>query len=226
MFDFLRKPVFLIILAAALIIAGIWAYISNRNSQKAAEQTASQSVADTSPVTPTISNLTNIDSATVTEEVNAQLSLADAKAAEVDKKLLLSAIEVELPATMDHGSGYTYYIYATPNDKVNNWVIAISNSDNKFVRSRTMKEDFMTDISPINRSFLKTNYVAAIQVAEKNEGKTYREANTLTSVKLVLKNSGTKGWLYWFVDYISLSNQKEFQIDASNGAFVPAVSGQ
>lgn len=226
MFDFFRKPIFLIIIAAALIIAGIWAYVSNRNSQQTAQQAASQTSVSSTSSSSTISNLTNVDPTTLTEEINAQLTLADAKAAEVDKKLVLAAIEVELPATMDRGSGYTYYVYTTTNDKVNNWVIAISNSDNKFVRSRTVKDDFMSGVTPINRSFLKTSYVTALQIVEKNGGKDYRESNTLSAVKLILKNSDPKSWLFWFVDYSTSSSQKEFQIDASNGTLATNTSSQ
>ena len=137
--DFFRKPIFLIILAAALIAAGVWAYISNRGSQTTSTTTTTTTT--TSTTTETISNLTNADASTLADGIAAQLALADAKAAEVDKKLQLAAIEVDLPATMDQNSGSTYYIYTSTSDTLNNWVIAISNSDNKFVRSRTVKAD-------------------------------------------------------------------------------------
>jgi len=39
-------------------------------------------------------------------------------------------------------------------------------------------------------------------------------------VRLTLKNSDPKNWLYWFVDYVSKNNMKEIQIDASNGSVV------
>ncbi len=218
--DFFRKPIFLIILAAALIAAGVWAYISNRGSQTTSTTTTTTTT--TSTTTETISNLTNADASTLADGIAAQLALADAKAAEVDKKLQLAAIEVDLPATMDQNSGSTYYIYTSTSDTLNNWVIAISNSDNKFVRSRTVKADYMGSLTSINRSFVKNNFVAALQIAEKNAGKDFRQGNTITGVKLTLKNADPKGWLYWFVDYSTSTNQKEIQIDASTGAVVPA----
>ena len=220
--DFIRKPVFLIILAAALIAGGIWAYLANRSNQQAqqkAQEAASQS-ASTAKTAAELTNLTNVAPETLTDSITAQLALADSKAAEVDKKLQLTAIEVDLPGTIEKNSGSTYYIYSTPNDKVNNWVIAISNADNKFVRSRTVKDDYMGSVTTINRSFLKTNFVAALQIAEKNGGQTFRQANTLAELKLTLKNAAPKNWLYWFVDYISKADQKEFQIDASSSALI------
>ncbi|MEI6144678.1 MAG: hypothetical protein WCP91_03725 [Candidatus Berkelbacteria bacterium] len=223
MFDFFRKPIFLIIMAAALIVAGIWAYVSNRKSQTAATTTSTTSTTATTTTTDTtadISNLTNIDPAVVNDAINAQLTLADAKAAEVDKKLVLSAIEVDLPGALERGSGISYYIYTTTGDKNNNWVIGISNADSKFVRSWTSKADYMTGVTAINRSNLKKNYVAAIQSAEKGEGKIFREAGTLTAAKLILKNADPNNWLYWFVEYDASANQKQFKVDASTGALV------
>lgn len=222
MFEFFRKPVFLIILAAALIIAGLWAYFSNRTSQSSTQNSSSSSTATTTttPTTENISNLTNIDPKTLTDTINTQLTLADAKAAEVDKKLQLCAIEVVLPGNLVQGSGDTYYIYSSTSDTVNNWVIAISNSDNKFVRSKTVKADYMGSVTAINRTYLKSSYVSAIQIAEQNGGKDYRQGNTLTSAKLTLKNSDPKGWLYWVVEYNTQTSQKQFQIDASTSAIV------
>lgn len=221
MFDFFRKPVFLIILVAALIIAGFWAYFSNRSSQSSTSTSSNNSTtATTTSTTETISNLTNIDPKTLTDVINAQLTLADAKATETDKKLQLSAIEVVLPGSLVQGAGDTYYIYSSTSDTANNWVIAISNTDNKFVRSKTVKADYMGNVTAINRTYLKTSYVSAIQIAEKNGGKDYRQGNTMTSVKLTLKNSDPKGWLYWVVEYSTQTSQKQFKIDASTSAIV------
>jgi len=216
--DFFKKPVFLIILAIALIVAGIWAYISNLRSKNAVNTAPTTS--ETTDGGLDISNLTNLDSKTLADSINNQLALADSKAAEVDKKLQLSAIEVDLPASLAKSSGETYFVYSTPNDNVDNWVISISNSANSFVRSWTVKDDYLGNVTVINRDYLKNNYVAAIQIAEKNGGKDYRQKNTLTGMKLILKNGEPKSWLYWFVTYSSNSEAKQFQIDASTVALV------
>jgi len=216
--DFFRKPIFVIILALALIVAGVWAYISNSNKEK--EQTAKQEESAEELATDKISNLTNIDSASLTESLESQLGIADGKAAEADSKLQLGAIEIVLPGTLEVNSGSSYYIYTSASDTIYNWVISISNSDNRFVRSKTVKSDYVGNVSKINRTYLKNNYVAALQIAEKNGGKEFREANTTSEVRLTLKNASTKSWLYWFVKYVSSSEIKEYQIDASTGALV------
>lgn len=217
MFDFLKKPVFLIILAAALIIGGIWAYISNRNEEKVAQQAAEEAQKAKEVV---ISNLTNINTTTIDTAAEDQLAVADGKAAEVDKKNVLIAVEVRLPQSLDSSSGDTTYIYSSTSDKTNNWIITLSNASNNFLRARVPKEDYIGDLKAVNRSYWKTNYVAALQIAEKNGGLNFRSANEISEIKLLLKNSDPKNWLYWFVSYSGKNNVKQYQIDVSTGGIV------
>jgi hypothetical protein len=206
-------------LAAALIVAGIWAYISNRNTQQQAAQKAAEEkkVAETAAV---ISNLTNIDPKTLDEGAKNQVGIADGKAAEADKKLQLIAVEMIIPGALAISTGDVNYVYSSSSDKINNWVISISNSSGKFVRSRTPKEDYMGDLKVIDRAFWQINYVSALQIAEKNGGLDYRNGTDVSQVVLTLKNAEPKGWLYWFVDYYGPGNMKEVQIDAGNGSIV------
>ncbi len=218
MFDFLKKPVFLIILAVALIIGGIWAYASNRNKEKAAQQVAEEAQKTAEEVK--ISNLTNIDAATLDADIKNQLSTADSKAAETDKKNVLIAVEVRLPQSLASSSGDTSYIYSSMSDKTNNWIVTLSNTSNNFLRAKVPKEDYIGDLKPVNRSYWKINYIAALQVAEKNGGLDFRNANEISEIKLLLKNSDPKNWLYWFVSYSGKNNIKQFQIDASTGSLI------
>lgn len=222
MFEFVRKPIFLLIVGAALVIAAIWAWSSNRSSTTNNQTVQQQQNQATEASADKISNLTNVDASTISESVTAQLVIADQKAGEVDKKLQLSAVQVILNADLKPGSGTTYYVYTTPNDKVNNWIIAMSNSDNTFVRSRTPKADYIGDLTPINRSFIKLNYAAALQAAEKDGGLSSRQAHIPTSVRITLKNSDPKSWLYWFVEYVSDQDTKQFEIDANTGVAATA----
>lgn len=218
MFEFLRKPVFLIILAAALIIGGVWAYIANRNNAKKAEQQAQQQAEQAQQAQ--ISNLTNIAATTLNDSIASQLAIADEKAAAVDKKNVLIAVEVHLLGDLATNSGDTSYVYSSTSDKVNNWLITISNSSNNFLRARTPKEDYLGDLKPVNRSYWKVNYVSALQTAEKAGGLDFRNANDVSEVKLTLKNADPKGFLYWFVSYTAKNNAKQYQLDASTGAIV------
>lgn len=218
MFEFLKKPVFLIILATALIIGGIWAFVSNRNREKVIEQVAQEAQKAAEEVK--ISNLTNIEAKSLDESITSQLATADEKAGATDKRNVLIAIEVHLLGDLATTSGDTSYVYSSTADKTNNWLITISNGSGNFLRARVPKEDYLGDLKPVNRSYWKINYITALQTAEKNGGLDFRNANDISEVKLTLKNADPKNWLYWFVNYMAKNNLKQFQIDASTGAVV------
>ena len=218
MLDFLKKPIFLIILAAALIAAGIWAYVSNRNKTKEAEQVAESRKQAAEEVV--ISNLTNIDTTYLDADIKNQLTVADTKAAENNRKNQLVAVVVQLPGSLATASGDSGYVYSASSDKVNNWLITISNTSGSFLRALVPKEDYLGDLSAINRDFWKINYLAALQIAEKNGGLDFRNANEISDLKLTLKNGDPNGWLYWFVIYTAKSDVKQFQIDANSGSLV------
>lgn len=219
--DFLKKPIFIIILAAALIIAGIWAYVSNRNQQKAEEQKATeeQNTAEQQGQTLT-ANLTNIDDTSLNDDIAGQLSTADSNATNADRNNLLAAVDIQLPATLSQGSGTTTYVYTSSTDRIYNWVISVSNASGAFVRSRVYKDDYMGTLTAISRDYWKINYVTALQTAEDNGGLDFRNYYNTTGVRLVLKNGDPKGWLYWYVTYSAIGQVKTFQIDANSGAVV------
>ena len=81
MLDFLKKPIFLIIIAAAIIAAGIWAYVSNRSQEKAVEEKAAEEQAKVDPQTqPLAADLTNIDIGEVIDSIKSQTDIADSNA--------------------------------------------------------------------------------------------------------------------------------------------------
>lgn len=221
MLDFLKKPIFLIIITVALIVAGIWAYISNNSQKKAEEEKVAQEqqVSENQQKTP-ISDLTNVDSATLVDSIISQVSIADSNATSADSRNQLTAVDIQLPADLTQGSGTANYIYASSVDKIYNWVISISNSSEAFVRSKVYKADYLGELTAINRSFWKINYIEALQTAEKNGGLDFRNYYSTTGVRLVLKNGDPKGWLYWYVTYNATGQVKMIQVDANAGGIV------
>lgn len=221
MLDFLKKPIFLIIIAAAIIAAGIWAYVSNRSQEKAAEEKAAEEQAKVDPQTqPLAADLTNIDIGEVTDSIKSQTDIADSNATSADSRNQLAAIDIQLPKSLAQGSGTTNYVYISSADRIYNWVISISNASEAFVRSRVYKNDYLGDLTAINRDFWKINYVQALQIAEKNGGLDFRNYYDVSSVRLVLKNGDPKGWLYWYVTYTATGQVKSIQIDANSAAIM------
>lgn len=221
MLDFFKKPIFLIIIVAAIIVAGIWAYISNRSQEKATEEKVAEEQAKVdSQIQPLAADLTNIDIGEVTDSIKSQADIADSNATSADSRNQLAAIDIQLPKSLAQGSGTTNYIYTSSADRIYNWVISISNASEAFVRSKVYKNDYLGDLTAINRDFWKINYVQALQIAEKNGGLDFRNHYDVSSVRLVLKNGDPKGWLYWYVTYTATDQVKSIQIDANSAAIV------
>ena len=221
MLDFFKKPILLIIIAVAIIAAGIWAYVSNRSEEKAVEEEATEEQVKADPQTqPLAANLTNIDIGEVTDSIKSQTDIADSNATSVDSRNQLAAIDIQLPKSLAQGSGTTNYIYTSSADRIYNWVISISNASEAFVRSKVYKNDYLGDLTAINRDFWKINYVQALQIAEKNGGLDFRNYYDVSSVCLVLKKGDPKGWLYWYVTYTATDQVKSIQIDANSAAIM------
>ncbi len=206
--DFLRRPVFYVIFIIAIVIVGGLTYYSNKKS-------SSQSTTQTQ--TPTVSNLSNLDPADFDTEVKNELTLANSKAIEVRPDFKLSMIEVNIDKDLSVNSINTRYIYSSPSDTTNNWVITISASNQSYIRALIPKDDYVGNISSFDIASLKYNYVTALQLAEKAGGLTWREKNTLTGVKLTLKNFGTASQLAWSVEYDANEGTKTINLDATNG---------
>ena len=215
--SFFRKPIFYVFLLLALVFAGVWIYYSNKNKTAKTEESTSTSETKS---TESISNLTNVTASEYTTLITDQLSVADGKSVEVDKKNQLIGVEVRLPQSLGKSSGDTTYIYASPSDTTNNWLITLSNSTNNFIRSKTPKADYFSDGTAVNRTYWKLSYIEALQVAEKNGGMSFRAANTLSGMKLTLKNGSPNNYLYWYVEYDSDDNVQIIQIDADKGTVV------
>lgn len=212
-------------LLLAIVVAGIWAYVSDQNEKRSLEKEKTEEAANkTESVDKVekeiIANLSNIDANEMAESIKSQIALADKSALAADSKNQLSAVEIQLPGNLAQGSGNANYVYTSPNDRVFNWVMVISNASESFVRSKVYKSDYFGELTVINRNFWKLNYVQALQLAEKNGGLDFRNYYETSSVRLVLKNSDPKGWLYWLVTYTASGQNKMIQIDANSGAII------
>ena len=209
--DFFKKPVVIIIVVVAIVGALIWSYVSNLLAQRKANQ-ASQQAAE-----QTITDLTNVDPINYDEPVKKEYALASAKAKEVNPNYQLAAVEVDLPASLALNSGNDRYIFVADKDKVNNWVITLSLETGNFIRSLIPKEDYMGNPAVLDNKLWKFNYVTALQIVEKDGGKTWRENNDLQSVTLILKHTDPNNYLTWSVTYQGENSSLFKKIDANSG---------
>lgn len=212
--EIFKKPVFIIIVVVAIIGALVWSYVAktiqNRN-QKNTEETATE---------VEITDLTNVDSAEYDEPIKNEYATAAAKAKEANPNLLLAAISVEIPATLGLKSANTRYVFVSDKDVINNWTITFASNTGNFIRAIIPKDDYLDNPSVMDTKLWKFNYVTALQIAEKDGGKTWRESNELRGITITLKHGDPNNWLTWIVNYQGLNSSLTRKIDANSGKVV------
>lgn len=152
--------------------------------------------------------------------IKSQYATSKEKAVLANPKFQLSAIEIQLPPTLEKSAGTSRYIFSSPDDTANNWSIAISNENNEYMRALIPKDDYFGEVIPINTTLWKFNHVTAMQLAEKNGGESFRKNNNLSSVRITLRHMLSAEILYWVVEYKGGSSIFRIQIDASTGNII------
>jgi len=211
-----RSPIILIIVVVAIFSVIGWAYYDNWQTKKSQEKATATQTATEQPV----SNLTNVDPTDFDSAVKKEFALANEKAAAVNPNYKLSTIEVEIDKDLLPESTNTRYVFSAPDDTLNNWMITISQVSGNYIRALVPKTDYLGSPELINTSLWKYNYVTALQLAEQNGGLDWREKNTLSSLKLTLRHSGTNNWLLWIVEYTGVDSNLTVKLDANSGKVV------
>lgn len=220
MLEIFKKPVTIIIIVAAILIALVWSYVDKRAAEKKAADSAKQA----QEAAESISTLANIDPADYDELVKGEYAKAIAKATEADPKNVFSAMVVELPGDLALNSGNDRFIFSSEADSANNWTITFSELTGNSIRAKIPKDDYLGALSPINTSLWKFHYVTALQIAEKNGGKEWRESNEMTDAMLTLKHGEPNNWLTWTVEYNAKGSKFVKQIDANSGKLIDSIS--
>ena len=206
----------IIIVVVAIVGALVWSYIANLIQQRKANQAAEQ-VAE-----QTITDLTNVDPVSYDEPTKKEYALAASKAKEVSSTYQFAALEVDLPGSLALNSGTDRYIFVSDKDKTNNWTIAMALDTGNYIRALIPKDDYMGNPQVMDTNLWKFNYVTALQLAEKNGGKTWRENNSLQSMALILKHTDPNNFLTWSITYQGESSSFFIKIDANSGKVLEA----
>lgn len=214
--DIFKKPAVMLIVVAAIIIAVLWSYFAKVSQEKEEQKQAEQAQEEAQSA---IVNLTTIAASEFDEVVKTQYAQAKSKAEEVNQDYKLSGIQVIL-SSLELNSGDTRYIFSSQNDTLNNWTITFSNSSGNFIRAAIPKNDFLGDLAGMDTSQWKFNYVTAIQIAENNGGKEWRQSNGLSSAEIFLRQEPISNILLWTVKYNSGTESFSINIEASSGKTV------
>jgi hypothetical protein len=211
--DFLKKPIFIGAIAVLLVIIVIWSFVSNKNAANNTPTDQTSTSGDTA--VSTTSDLTTVDPSDFDEVAKGELLAATKYAVEFNPEFKISVVEVQIGATLQKESIVSRYAFSTTKDVRNNWIYTTDQSNGSFLRALIPKADYLGDIVPINMTLWKSNYIAALQLADKNGGSDWRSKNTLQSITATLKESADLKKLYWTLEYKGSDSSYVAVIDAT-----------
>jgi len=171
--------------------------------------------------TSTGTDITTIDPNSIAEESKANFSLAEKKASEWSNSAVLYAVSIKIPNTLNPSEVVEVYTFGSPAALQNWWTISISVRTGNYIRAVIPKEDYLgSNLIPVARKYWKINYVEALQTAEKNGGKEWRDSiSGDIQINETLMHTDPNNYLYWVVDYQTLSGSDKLtvKVDANTG---------
>ncbi len=212
--DIFKRPVVIIIVFVAIIIAIGWSYFTKNKSN------SSDNTSDSSQTTQSqLVNLTNVDATEYDETIKKEYASAKSKAEQANPGNKLCAIQIDL-SSLELKAGDTRYIFSSESNTQDNWIITFSRISGNFVRAAIPKNDKFGELTPINTALWKFNYVTAIQIAEKNGGKDWRNENGFSKAEVYLEYFSESIPLVWNVKYYSGEDSFFITIDSATGNIV------
>lgn len=211
MLDIFKRPIFIVIVLVAIVVAMIWSLFTKTAEQKKIRENEAKS-------TVSAIDLTTIDADDFDEVVVKELSSANEKALAANPSYRLAAVEINLPSLLVN-SGETRYIFSDE-ASADNWTITFDQKTGSFLRARIPKDDYLGGLPTMNTNLWKFNFVTAIQIFEKSGGLEWRNSNGFSNAKLTLKHGGKSNWLLWYVEYKSGDATFSKVIDANSGKLI------
>lgn len=143
---------------------------------------------------------TNAQAATADLVTEYQQALAAAQQWHSDAQLY--AMTVEWPPSLLPGNAKRVYVFGSAADHDQWWTLAVNEQTKDHIRSLVSKSDYLGyQLTPVNVSYWKINAVQALQIADTNGGKDFRQANPGSEITASLAEIGPNGWLWWTVNY-------------------------
>lgn len=163
-----------------------------------------------------VSNYTNIDAAaiaTIDDTITTNFNQAKEKAKEWKEDAVLVNMTVKLSKNLALSQATQTFVFGSATEGRNWWSFSLSEASGKYIRAAIPKEDYLgADVKPINMNYWKMNYIKAFQLAEANGGKAFRLNNKNSEVIATLSHSEPKGWLWWQIEYKSLTTGNKMTI--------------
>jgi len=198
---------FLVFLTTALVLLGIgflgyFLFFSKKSTPSPPPNQPERKTENKDTETnPEVEDLSNIDPASVDSDIQENLTLATEKALLWRPDAVLVCVQVKLDSLEPYG-GMETYVFDSPSVPNLHFTFTISQKSKQFIRAAIPTEDYLgSGLLPIDKQYWKLNYVSALQIAEKEGGKDFRDRYLYWTVELNLKRGEPKNWLYWDVKY-------------------------
>lgn len=191
----------LIIVPFALTGCGLKTSVSKPKSTKTSP---SPRLADT----PKSEGYLSLDPESVNASIKSNFENAEKKAKAWRQDAVLYHFSARFGSDLTTGQVTETYTYGSPTEAYDWWTMTIAGKTGKAIRAVIPKEDYLgTDYQPILVRFWKTNYVEALQLAESNGGAAFRDNHPDTEITINLAVGQPKNYLWWIVEYRSLSSE-------------------
>ncbi len=201
---------------------------TNQQDQQTEEATQENEETDqSSQPTTQGENLLTIDPGTVAPELKESLEFAQKKAEDWQNNAKLTAVQIEVPASLKKEFTSTRYVYSSPASPYYYWTIAISSNNQNYIRALIPKEDYISmDLRVILSQYWKLNYVEALQMSDQNGGETWRAENRLGKIKMTLNHGQPSGYLYWNIEYAAIDENGQRSPESDLKMKINAYTGE
>lgn len=195
-------------LLGILILTASLSGCLNRQSNTDNQDTQTTTDTTTTSTTTQVSDLSTLPPTSFDAILDAHYQAAEAEALKWRADALLTYVSVELD-NLTPNVGREIYVFGSAADLDYWWTYNLDEQDpNNTVRALIRREDYLgEELTPINLDFWKMNYVEALQIAEQNGGADFMAANPNTKIKLYLSQREPRNWLWWTIEYQTLTGQ-------------------
>ncbi|MCA9388262.1 hypothetical protein KC644_00695 [Candidatus Berkelbacteria bacterium] len=180
----------------------------NRQTDQTTTTTTDNTTDTTTTSSIQVSDLSTLPPTSFDAILDSHYQAAQFEALDWRADALLAYVSVELD-NLTPNAGKEVYVYGSAGDLDYWWTYNLDQQNpNSTVRALIRREDFLgEELTPINLDFWKMNYVEALQIAEQNGGADFRSANPNTAVKLFLSHRQPRNWLWWTIEYQTITGQ-------------------
>jgi len=210
------KIIVVLVVIVLIVIIIIWVL-----GKKTQFQTQTNQSTTTNQEESKTKDLSNINPSDYSETFTANLAKAQELTSQWQKDAELVFVKVQISSDLNFKKITETYVFSSTKIPLNYWTISFDLEKN-YLRALIPKTDFLQNETPskIKTNFWKIDWISAFQKAETAGGKDFRKKyqNDLT-IEANLTYSQPKNYLYWIINYQSLTDQNLLQvkIDANSG---------